>query len=192
MYVPWGISRVLEEGRQIPWRGRVTWWHFWSEDNKCISEYFTGTSPSLSILISHWLLFFSCHTHHYILNSGKTKAKAAYLSDIPEGQGLVSRAGDNGAGEGQELDAVDWVLVATQGVPAPLTAREENSNAAPSTQGNMIHRQLQVNAGHIVCISGKMNTDNDSSAKHCTTETATNPSPLVFASHSDEGWSRKA
>lgn len=76
MYVPWGISRVLEEGRQIPSRGRVTWWHFWSEDNKCISEYFTGISPSLCVLISHWVLFFSCHTHHYTLNSGKTKAKA--------------------------------------------------------------------------------------------------------------------
>lgn len=58
MHVPWGISRVLEEGRQIPSRGR---------GQKITSAlYFTDTSSLLSILISHPVSFFLCHTCHCV------------------------------------------------------------------------------------------------------------------------------
>lgn len=54
-------------GGKIPSGGSGIWCHFWSEDNNCVSEYFTAKSPLLSVLISHWVSFFSRHTRHYFV-----------------------------------------------------------------------------------------------------------------------------
>lgn len=185
MHVPWGISRALEEGRQVPSRGTVIWWHFWSEDNKCVSEYSTGTSPSLSIMISHpHFIFLMSRMSLLCLNSGKTRQSLLTVlisqRDKVLSAELVRAVLEKGRNSMLFTES-SW----PRRVYLHLSLQEkETAMQQPPLRAiwttdsfrwmkNTFHASPQLP-------SGKMNIDSNFPPEHCTT--VTKPNPLVFAS----------
>lgn len=78
------------------------------------------------------------------MKAWKSCYQFAYRSRIPDGQGLICRAGEESVGAEEELDAVHRVRVSVQGAPASFTAERQKLGTKVSGVSTYVFLTLTV------------------------------------------------